>query len=213
MALQRSSEYFKERAVLLDYCRENNLCRPIQQCPFIWPSREQRLASPEPDFIDVFPSFADPLEESLSALGAHLDEYLILQVSDEDVYDIRRTSHLRLEMPLLHNFRAGSQTLRKFGPDSLKKCSASLPKEAIHDNDGGMDIPKDNDETVQVFEKDKKITVNVEAASYLRDNIHRYTREQCEDVILCKASSYKQLTTAYEERDYIVTSVDTVRSI
>jgi hypothetical protein len=189
MALQqRPPGYAEAREELLAYCHENNIISSVLDYPFDWPDFIDRPESPEPDFYDIFTAVHFDLEESLDwneEDQTYLDNVLTSKPK-VDIYDTRETKPFRLELPLLHR-RSGPEHLRKFGPDSLKKCAASLQTIPLH-GDEGMDIPSDNTEVTRAIEKDGKITANQEQVDYLKDIIFRHTHDKCVDIILPKVS-------------------------
>jgi hypothetical protein len=186
MALQqRPPGYTEAREELLAYCRENNnIVSSFLDYPFDWPDFIDRPESPEPDFCDIFTALNFDLEESLEWSEedqTYLDT-VFTPKPNVNIYETRETKPFRLEWPLLHR-RSGPEYLRKFGPDSLKKCAASLQTIPPQGYDG-MDIPSDGTEVTRAIEKDGKITANQEQVGYLKDIISRATHYKCVDIIL-----------------------------
>lgn len=185
MALQqRPYGYAEAREELISYCHENNITSSILEYPFDWPEFIDRPDSPDPDFTDIFPASNFNFEESFDWNEddqTYLDN-ILSQEKQVDIYDTRETKQFRLELPLLHH-RSGPETLRKFGPDSLKKCAAPIQTISLQGNEG-LDIPLDNTEVVRAFERDSKLTANRETVEYLKDVILRYTNNKGVDIIL-----------------------------
>jgi hypothetical protein len=192
MALQqRPPGYAEAREELLAYCHENNIISSILEYPFDWPDFIDRPESPEPDFSDIFTALNFDFEESLEWSEddqTYLDNVLTSGLK-VDIYDTRETNPFRLELPLLHR-RSGPENLRKFGPDSLKKCAASLQAISLQGDDG-MNIPSDNTEVARAIEKDGKITANQEQVEYLKDIILQYAHDKGVDIILPKVSKVR----------------------
>src|SRR5579871_1374664 len=145
MALEAHSPGNTEaRDELLQYCRENDLFFPHQDYPFDWPQHISRPSSPLPDIPDCFGSHNLIADESLQYEGpsqAYLNEILTIGRVEDDIYDIRRLTHYQIELPLLLP-TAATDKLRKFGPDTLQRCVASISRIPLKD-DNGLDMPKD----------------------------------------------------------------------
>jgi hypothetical protein len=189
MAQPPPLEYAEQRAALQAYCHKYNISRPIPDYTFEWPAQSDHQSSPSPDISAVWPSVPAVDEE---ALEGNVYELPSISLSRDNIYDSRITNGLRLELSLLP-LKSGPEMLRKFGPESLKKCSASIPTEVIDERDGGMDIPTDTDKITESLKKDMRITVTQDQAGYLREIIDRYTQDTSVDVILSKVTPHLYL--------------------
>ena len=188
MALEAHSPGNTEaRDELLQYCRENDLFFPHQDYPFHWPQHISRPSSPLPDIPDCFGSHNLIADESLQYEGpsqAYLNEILTIGRVEDDIYDIRCLTHYQIELPLLLP-TAATDKLRKFGPDTLQRCVASISRIPLKD-DNGLDMPKDESTIFSATSKDAKLLITEEEAAYFKKVISEYNTPEGSDIILDK---------------------------
>jgi hypothetical protein len=175
------------REELLEYCLDNDVIRPFGEYLFVWPELLVRPSSPAEEISDIF-SYLDyravdePFFEN-DSIHSHLE--LISSDPQIDV-DICRTAPACLKMLLPHP-KLGPETLRKYGPNSLRNISSAI---SIYLQDlkgeAGMHIPTDSKEITRAIETDNKITATHDQAGFLSDIILKYNRDTFVDIILSK---------------------------
>ena len=188
MALEPQSSGFAElRAEVLQYCCENNVTFPHTDYPFDWPECVERPASPFPEIADCFASsisLPDETPRDEETFKQYLDQILKVSEAKRDIYDIRQLTRYKLEEPLLLR-QAGSNAFRKFGPDTLQKCAASISSLQLND-ENGLKITKDKGQISKALEKDSKLTVTEEHTNFLKKVIEDYNSRSFPDIILAK---------------------------
>jgi hypothetical protein len=170
-----------------EYCREKNVTFPYTEYPFDWPELISRPPSPLPQIAHCFadtPSLPQEQLDGEETLTQYLDGLSKSSGSEKDIYDIRFLSAYKLELPLLDR-NSRSDGFRKFGPDSLQKCAASLLPLDLK-NEDGLAIPKDNIRLGNAIAKDSELTVTEENAEYLKSILDMYNSPQCPDIVLPK---------------------------
>jgi len=190
MALeQQPADYDQMRESLVTYCNENNVISPYDEYPFAWPDCISRSVSPFLDITDCFP-FARPIspERFVRREQDLIDpNSLATCVTHEDLVSICETKAFRLETPLLHH-NAGLDYLRKYGPDSLRKCAANVPKLCL-EGDDGMELPQDDTDVIKAFERDGQISATQEQVDYFKNIMGQIMRKDSDDVILPRVVS------------------------
>jgi len=187
MALEpRSPGYAQARQELLEYCRENHVAFPHQEYPFDWPDCIPRASSPSSDIAHCFISSQLNPEEPESLVEPD-SEYLnrVLNIHDPgiEINDIQQTKPFQFELPLLHE-DAGTDNFRKYGPDTLARCTAVLSRIPLL-GENGLELPRDQDMVKEAIAKDSKLSVTQEQAQFLKDTISQ-TKIQSLDIILPK---------------------------
>lgn len=187
MALHpRPEGYAEEKEELLKYCGENNITFPFQDYPFAWPEVRPLSRSISPDFGKIGPIEFDPTLEEPPHCTEELQVYLNTTLTVRENNDLVNTRKAeRFDLELLTYRQKGPDTLRKYGPNSLKKCATLLPKYVLHGEDG-MEISKDTRDVDVAFEKDSRLTVTEDDASFLKEIISRCNNHESVEFIHSK---------------------------
>ena len=186
MALHpRPEGYAEAKEGLLTYCHENDITFPFQDYSFAWPE-VPLTRSPSPSFAGIVIHDFDPTLEEPPDCTEEIQVYLNTTLTlreNKDLVNTRKSESLDLELLAPH--QNGPDTLRKYGPNSLKKCATLLPKYALHGEEG-MEISKDTRDVDIAFEKDSKLTVTEEEAGFLKEIISRYNTHRSVEFIHSK---------------------------
>ena len=179
-------EYTEAKAKVVAYCYENDLIFPLYEYPFVWPHLHRRSPSPE-DYEDIFPTLDVNLDEKFE--HEEDQKHTIERPSEqEDHLDTRKANCFRHETPLLPA-RSGPESLRSYGPRSLKQSAVAIHKECIT-SDEGLNIPSTLDEMVESIQRDSRMTVAEGHVAYLREIISKYNNEKGSQAVYCKVVHY-----------------------
>lgn len=196
MALHpRSEGYAEAKEELLAYCDENSITFPFQDYPFAWPEGPPLSRSPSPNFAEIgryeFDSTCEETPDCTEEIQVYLNTSLTLR-KNNDLVNTRKSEPLDLE--LLVRRQNGPDELRKYGPNSLKKCATLLPKYVLYGEDG-MEISKDTRDMDITLQKDSKLTVTEEEASFLREIISGCNTHRSVEFIHSKVQIFSSILT------------------
>ena len=187
MALHpRPEGYAEAKEELSTYCHENDITFPFQDYPFAWPEVPPPSRSPSPGFAGIISHEFDPTLEEPPDCTEEIQVYLNTTITLRDITNLLNTRKFEpLDLELLAPRQNGPDTLRKYGPNSLKKCTALFPKYVLHGEEG-MEISKDTRDVDIALEKDSKLTVTEEEAGFLKETISRYNNPRSVEFIHSK---------------------------